>query len=142
MSNIFILWTMRPRIRSLQGQYPYSYLVVTNKFLLKFFATPARPVGLRLAHVRKNLAPPDLFCRVRAPGFEPGTYRVSVDCSSHLSYARIILLLLHKQLKKITTQAHSNQIKLAGKLIKSQIPYQNFTFLTRKKDPPQQSDKS
>jgi len=25
---------------------------------------------------------------VRAPGFEPGTYRVSVDCSSQLSYAR------------------------------------------------------
>lgn len=25
---------------------------------------------------------------MRAPGFEPGTYRVSVDCSSHLSYAR------------------------------------------------------
>lgn len=29
-----------------------------------------------------------ILSKVRAPGFEPGTYRVSVDCSSQLSYAR------------------------------------------------------
>ena len=36
---------------------------------------------------------------MRVPGFEPGTYRVSVDCSSQLSYTRTKLIIIF--LKKI-----------------------------------------
>jgi hypothetical protein len=78
--------------------------------LLKNFPTLTRADALRLAQNVPHL--------VRAPGFEPGTYRVSVDCSSQLSYARICLNKLNL-FNLLWTNASRRHVLLPGKTVEA-----------------------
>ena len=66
---------------------------VTSQSLLTLLTTPPRVDTLRPCdwvptQSHSSQLSLKILSKVRAPGFEPGTYRVSVDCSSQLSYAR------------------------------------------------------